>query len=571
MNRILTAFASAAVTFASVAATGPMVINVKPSGKKDMTVELQRAIDRAARQKGRPVEIRLAPGEYHISRAKSTPQLIYVSNTTTPQENPDPTKHIGLYMKGISNLTIDGGGANIVTHGEMTPWVIQGCENVTLKNFSIDAADPSLPEMTVTSVTDSTLVAKVNSRSTYSIRGGKLYWTGEGWEFTDGIAQIYNPKDTTSLRIDSPVAFSSSVTELEPGTLKFSFKPRKMGDLTGMTYQMRHSYRTEVAGLIWESKGVTLSDINFHFMGNFGVVAQFSTDINYRNLTCAPDPASGRTGAGFADFFQVSGCKGQVNFSGCTFAGAHDDPINVHGTHLRIIESPRADLLKLRFMHAQTRGFQAFYPGDTVAVVNPASLLREFTAVVKEAVNDDDFNMTVTLDRPVPQKVLAVKNAVLENVTWSPAVDIRDCYFTLTPTRGILMTTWRPVVIENNTFFRCPMSAVLIADDARSWYESGPVQNVVIRGNKFIDCVNPVISIAPEVSRAKGPVHENITVADNVFQLTGRFPAARVPELRARLVKGLTVTGNTVLTPDGAENQASLRVITDGCSPVTIR
>lgn len=34
--------------------------------------------------------------------------------TTSEEENPDPTKHIGLYLKDLENITIDGKGARLV-------------------------------------------------------------------------------------------------------------------------------------------------------------------------------------------------------------------------------------------------------------------------------------------------------------------------------------------------------------------------------------------------------------------------------------------------------------------------
>jgi len=551
----------------SLLAENPAVIYVKADPSKDMTEALQKAIDKAPSYRGEATEIRLEPGVYNISRREGTARLLHISNTTSPEENPVPIKHIGLNITGISNLTIDGQGAKIVTHGEMTPWVIENCDNITLKNFTIDAADPSVPEMTVLANTDTSMTVK--TASPYEIRDGKLYWQGEGWTFTNGIAQIYNPKDTTTLRADSPISFSDKVTEIEPGTLHFTYSPRKTDNLTGYVYQMRHSLRTEVAGLIWRSSDITLSNIKFCFMGNFGIVAQFSSDITYSNLSCMPDPESGRTCTGFADFFQVSGCKGQISFDGCTFAGSHDDPINIHGTHLRITDIISDDCMRVRFMHGQTFGFPAFYKGDTIAITDAYSLLRQFEAKVNEAIMVNDHEMELQIDRKLPDYIHVMEDAVVENLTWAPSVDIRDCYFTLTPTRGILVSTWRPVTITDNIFFRCPMSAILIADDALSWYESGPVSNVTISGNRFIDCTNPVIKIAPEVKTPRGQVHENIKVTDNIFEVTGCYPVSGLPELDASLVKGLVIRNNKVTTHD-SHGTDQLKIILDGCTEVIV-
>ncbi|MDE6239556.1 MAG: alpha-1,3-galactosidase, partial [Muribaculaceae bacterium] len=61
-------------------------------------------------------------------------------------------------------------------------------------------------------------------------------------------------------------------------------------------------------------------------------------------------------------------------------------------------------------------------------------------------------------------------------------------------------------------------AAILVADDARSWYESGPVKCLTICDNVFIDCSLPIIQIAPEISEYRGNVHSNITIARNKFE-----------------------------------------------------
>lgn len=490
----------------------------------------------------RPAIIRLNPkGTYLLSREAASCLPYFVSNTTAPWEAPNHVKHVGILLKNLHNLTIDGQGATIHTLGEITPWVIDSCTNITLRNFSIDALDPSVPEMTVEKVSPTTLTARVNPRSSYRITGDKLYWTGHLWEFTDGIAQIYNPELGTSLRTASPVASALSVKELQPGLLEFTFKSTPADAIPGAVYQMRHSFRTEVAGFINRSSDITLQNINFHFLGNFGIVSQTSRNINYLNLNFAPDKLTGRVNAGFADFLQISGCAGMINIDGCNFAGSHDDPVNVHGTHLRIVNSLSPRSLIVRYMHPQTRGFQSFFPGDTIAVTDSHTLLRLQNSVVESAHMISDTDILLNLSLPVDTANLAASESVVENITWTPSVDISNSSFTLTPTRAVLVSTSRPVTIINNTFTRCPMPAILVADDARSWFESGPVQNLLIKGNRFIDCSNPVIQISPENDIDAGPVHDNITITDNFFNTQA--------QIKARGVKNLKIFNNIPSNP----------------------
>ena len=213
-------------------------LDVEPV-KGDATAVIRKAIDKAKTIASEDTAlIRLRAGAvYNLSRKAAKAALYHVSNTTSVEENSTPIKHIGILLKDMNNVVIDGQGATLLTHGEMTPWLVDRCSNVTIKNLTIDAADPSVPEMTVTDVDSSSFTAKVHDRSKYELRGGKLYWQGEGWEFTDGIAQLYDPVTETTRRCASPIVEATAIEELAPGLLKFSFKGKPEAQ-KGQTYQM---------------------------------------------------------------------------------------------------------------------------------------------------------------------------------------------------------------------------------------------------------------------------------------------------------------------------------------------
>lgn len=503
----------------TMSVTQAEVIRVN-AAQGDATSRLQEAIDKAREYKGKSVVICLEQGDYHIFRENSTRKIYYVSNTASEKENPDPTKHIGLYIKGIRNLTIEGKGARLITHGEITAFVVDSCENIVLRNFTLTAADPSVPEMTVTDTGENYLTACIHSDSRYEIQNGEFTWKGEGWSFSGGIAQVFEPWRNVTWRCNSPLSDVVKAIELEKGLVRFNYNKRPEGR-KGQVFQMRDAIRDEVCGLILKSKNVTLEDLRIHFLGNFGIVGQYSENLTYRRLTCEPEWGSGRTCAGFADFVQMSGCKGKINILDSRFEGAHDDPINIHGTHLKVVNYPAPDQIRVRFMHNQSFGFEAFFKGDEIGLVQVNSLCNLQSARVKQVKRLDNYEILLTLDRPVSEYIKQQTMAV-ENVTWTPEVLIRNNYFSRIPTRGILVTTRRKVVIENNVFFRTPMSAILISDDARGWYESGPVSDVIIRNNLFLECGSPVICIAPENDKPAGAVHRNVRILSNRFTLNSK-------------------------------------------------
>ncbi|MFD2333045.1 right-handed parallel beta-helix repeat-containing protein [Cohnella sp. GCM10020058] len=165
------------------------------------------------------------------------------------------------------------------------------------------------------------------------------------------------------------------------------------------------------------------------------------------------------------------------------------------------------------------------------------------TGTVKAAERLSDRLLEVTLADPVPEAV--EEGNVVENVTWTPEVHIAGNRFARIPTRGILLTTRRPAIIENDTFEQMRKSAVWIEGASFSWFESGPVRDLTIRGNKFVDCGDtdcPVVAVVPAVSEpdAERPVHRGIRLTDN------RFETRDAVVLEAHGTRGLVFSGNEI-------------------------
>ena len=122
----------------------------------------------------------------------------------------------------------------------------------------------------------------------------------------------------------------------------------------------------------------------------------------------------------------------------------------------------------------------------------------------------------------------------MDNVTWYPDFTARSNYVTMDSCRGFLITTRGKVLVEENTFNRCAMPGILIEDDARGWFESGPIRDMSLRRNRLIGCgieINPQTA-APNPAAA---VHQNIRIEGNLFENSG---------ISAKGVAGLRITAN---------------------------
>jgi hypothetical protein len=207
----------------------------------------------------------------------------------------------------------------------------------------------------------------------------------------------------------------------------------------------------------------------------------------------------------------------------------------------------------VRFMHHQTYGFEAFFSGDSIAFINPQTLQPVGFAILKSAKMINKREMELEVAGNISEKIKT--GLCIENLTWTPEVTIRNSRFERTNTRGILLTTRRTILVENNTFFKTGMHAILIGDDATSWFESGAVSDVTIRNNTFTDCGynsapgNFIIAIAPENHQLVPGyyVHRNIRIENNIFTIYD------YPVVSARSVENLVFKGNKIIMTGSTE------------------
>jgi hypothetical protein len=478
-----------------------------------------------------PIRIHFAPGRYDVFPEKALRRRYHISNT-----NGDPygDKAIGLLFEGAKHVVITGPDARLVFHGKMMEVCIDACESITINDLQFDYARPTVSEFRVSAAERDYADIEVHPDSTYSIHDGRITWTGEGWRYDTGLAQELDPDTNEIWRREDPLA---GMTLEETGRNRL--RARGKHDMTaGRIYQIRNTWRDMAGVFTRESRDIAWKNVSFFFLHGMGIVNQFSENLFFDTVSIAPDPQSGRTCAAWADAIQASGCRGHVEVTDCTFSGAHDDAINIHGTYLRVIEVVSERQIRVRFMHRQTYGFAAFQTGDEIEFTRWDSLETYGANRIAEATLESPEQMLLTLEDPISPGLR--ENDAVEDVTWTPEVSISGCTVSRIPTSGFLVATRGKAVIERNTFTRTHMGAILLGIDASDWFESGPVRDMIIRENAFVACAEPVIEIEPHHEIPYSAVHRNVTVIGNRFLL--RDSCA----VRAKSTTGLTVSGNDI-------------------------
>ncbi|HET7898442.1 MAG TPA: right-handed parallel beta-helix repeat-containing protein, partial [Flavisolibacter sp.] len=421
-------------------------------------------------------------------------------------------KAIAFAFENCNNLTLDGNNTLVVLHGKMISFAILNSVNIRVKNIRFDYERPTVSELTIQAVSDTVIETVIHRDSKYTIDSGRIQFYGEGWKTKSFHTILFDPQKEI-LRYSSFAPFlKSEAVENAPFQVRFKGKFANTQFHPGEVLTIRDPYRDNCGAFISQSRDIELENLHMYFMHGLGIVSQFSENISLKKVAVAPRENSGRVIASFADCFHFSGCKGLVKIDSCLTSGSHDDPVNVHGTHLQITSVDNPNKLTVRFMHHQTYGFEAFFAGDSIAFINPQTLLSLGKARLKAAKLLNRREMELEVEGSLP--ALVSTGLCIENITWTPEVLIRNSRFERTNTRGLLVTTPGKVVIENNTFYHTGMFPILIADDASSWFESGAVRDVTIRNNRFEDCGNNsggAINIAPENHQlvVDSPVHRN--------------------------------------------------------------
>ncbi len=542
-------FYGCALFFFSITCCAQDTVNITafgytPGSKINVVPFVQKALA-ACRIKKNPVLI-FPKGRYDFWPQLAAEKLYYESNTDFI-----PKRICPILIEGFKNLTVDFSDAALIFHGQVQPITIDSCENIILKNVNIDWEVPVMGQGQIIAVAENYIDVAIKEESPYQIENGKLFFIGEGWksELNDIMEFDQNTKFIAQGCGDGCLGdgfYTYRAAAISNGVVRFNYSMLRKPTV-GNYLALRHSARDHAGTFIVNSKNISVENLNMFQNSGLGILSQYTENLSFKNVQCIPNAAKGRVFAGHDDGLHFSNCKGLITVDQCKFVGLMDDPINVHGTSVKIIKKLADKKLLCSFMHYQSFGFTWARPGEKIGFVENEVMNSLGTGVVQSftAINEKEFE--ITFKEAIPKNITA--GDALENLTWSPEVIIKNSFFGSCRARGILVTTPAKVVIENN-IFESSGSAILISGDANGWYESGAVKEVLIRNNIFNEaCLTSmfqfceaIISIYPEIPKpdSSKPFHRNIKIINNTF-----YPFD-YPVLYAKSVKGIIFSDNLI-------------------------
>ena len=502
---------------------------------------------------------------------------------------PQGRRIFAMNINQHKNLTIDGQGSEFIFHGIMGVARVNESENVTMKNFSVDWEKPYIAQGNIVDATDAYIDIKFDTQEyPFEITDGQIFFTGfsdgTGKRQIDGYTLLFDKttKELVAQTRDYPIGynefFNTNAEDRGNGIVRFNNRPR-FKPKSGTYIALWLGRYIHVAIDLNHSKDVVLENIDIYHALSHGVVGFKTENITLRKVDYKTNDSKDRVFTIIADGYHLNTCKGLVKIENCTQVGMGDDFLNLHG--MNVMVQKRIDDYTVE-VGVSGRGNASYVlgVGDEVWFLDGQTVQRGEVGKIKE-IKDIRENSRlvarhVVFEQKIPDSVK--EKDALENKTWNAELEIRDCRIQRQHrARGLLISTPLRAVVENN-YFRTAVAAILVEGDVNYWYESGGVNDLVIRNNVFEDCFSSgyagdwghaVITIHPSFrpqSVDDEAYHRNIRIENNEFK------SFDYPILFARSVRNLRFTGNTLsrTTTYAPFAQNRMTFVFDGCREVLI-
>lgn len=522
-------------------------VNVSEHGVvpgKDTTFELYQLIQSLKGTKD--VTLVFPKGKYEFYPEHAYEEFRAVSN------HDNSSKHIAFPLFGFENITVDGGDSQFNFHGRIVPFTLENVDGGTLKNFSITWERSFQTEMTVveSNQEDKSFVVSIDSsKYPYTVEYGVLKFKHRGWVDFMGANMVWDPKTRSPIHETRDYGVwnknikaskvGKNLVKIEAGNKA----PLPVGSVL-VSYGNNPTSRLAQAIHLEDSKDIEIKDVTILDAGGMGVIAERVENVTLDHLVVTS--REDRLISTRADATHFIGCKGLIKLENCLFEHMLDDGINVHGAYVRVDKYLGGNRFLCAASHPQQWGFTFAGEGDEIALLSRETVLPFFKSTVESVEVVNQQMMIITLaDTPDEMPADALS---MENLSWYPDLIMRNNVIRENRARSALITTKGKVLVENN-YFSSQMHGILIEGDNKHWYESGGVENIIIRNNEFVNIgyegadryplyASPMFT--PEQRMGEGQYHRNIEFSNNTLKSFNGHLAF------CRSIQGLKIENNTM-------------------------
>ncbi len=453
---------------------------------------------------------------------------------------------VAIILRNLKNVTLDFGGARLVFHGRIVPFVFDHCENITLKNCVTDYDRPFYTQADILEADTGHLKLKIADGFPCRVDGSYLVAISETWEKclnqNDLLIQAYNRETNTpenNCRILALIG-EEIFTYPNPPLPIHHLYAEKDGDAVilrgdfpsaykaGQIIAITHEQRDKNTITTVSCKDVLVENVRILCGSAMGFLGMYTENITLRAFNTYLDEKSKGVVANNADAIHCFNCSGRFVIEDCILENILDDAVNIHGNYTTV---KHIDGSTITASHGSAHGLKMlklYRSGDQINIFrgHTQELLDTFT-VLNWADNGTD-EIRLKLDKPA---VGISENDLIENLTAMPEITVRRCRIGKLLGGMRLQSRLRTVVEDCR--FNVMSAALHFTGDSNYWFESGPVNDVIVRNCSFLSAEYESIAIVPEIEfSGKAPYyHKNITICDNVFENPGVLYARRADNI----------------------------------------
>ncbi len=424
----------------------------------------------------------------------------------------DAPGRIHLPLHGLTDLTVEGHGSELIFHTPVAYFGIRDCTRIHIRNLIMDWAWEDAPLASVgvvTNVAQDGSYIDLNFPSCKTVPQDmeirivgpfdpKRYTPGcpGGIEFrpyrnnhvhladdakTDEEMQ-HLVRELSNILLPQMERLNDNSLRIptkNPDWALRHFKP-------GQCYNFRHFEYDAVAVRTARSSHITLERLTIYgcpgdgFLSNGGV-----HHLHFDHCRILPRPGTSRSVSVSVDCLHVGNSQGQFIIEDCDFSAAGDDCINLHdNSSMGVRRLSEHQLLALRV----ARSALQFDAGSIIELRNPDLSPSGFTSKV-EAVEYQPEQRTciLTLAESIPEN-LNEESVIFNRTFHTDFYIIRNCRFTNNRARGALLQGSHGLV-ENNLFENIQGAAIQIETGCESrWSEGQGVDDLLIRRNVIRHC-----------------------------------------------------------------------------------
>lgn len=536
----------------------PESFSVKPN--TEATVSFRNLFNTTAQAAVRK-NLTLPKGSYVFLSKNAAEKELFISNTVGEGDSEKNIHKVAVVMDGVKDMEIDGNDSVFIMDGKMTYLMLKNCENITIKNLTIETVMPNVHKVTVIKASPFYVTVEIDGDGRFFEEFGKFFWKGTDYEFS--------LTEFSDKAFKTPTAFKENYNHLKENShhpFYGAASIRRIGDRTfnirfilpkdykeGQVFYLYPHKKDEVGIFIDSSKNIKLENVRQHQNNGIALVAQDSENLYFENMDFSPNPDNEADLCSGADFMRFSMCRGKISVKESVFSGSGGSACRVNGTYFKIVKSNK-DKLTLKFPNRKICGFPCIREGDSIAFIDPETLIEVGrTKVISAVLRDKYYYDIITAGCEAP---LGVKG-VVENISANPDFEFSGNTVNRVVGNGVSVTTRGKIRIEENKFLNTGAEAVFVGDDADSRFESGYVTDAKIKGNAFMNCDENAILIKPEPQRYQGPVHKNILIEHNLFVINNTHA------LTAFYCDNIEMQGNTYAGEPKYNDWVILKKVTD--------